>query len=79
MQRCYNANAYCELYDKLKKLKTVEIQDFEEFDLISQGFIQTKSIELLEKITNLGDEVVEQICQPTQNDEEDNDDEEVVT
>ena len=35
MQRCYNANAYCELYDRAKKLGLPDVDDFEEFDLIT--------------------------------------------
>jgi hypothetical protein len=44
MQRCYNANAYCELNDRMKKCGVADIEDFEQFDLITQEIVQKKSI-----------------------------------
>lgn len=39
MKRCYNANAYCELYDRMKSCGIVNIEDFETFDIITQEFV----------------------------------------
>lgn len=32
MQRCYNANAYCELNDRMRENGVQDIEDFELFD-----------------------------------------------
>lgn len=74
MQRCYNANAFCELNDRMKKCGITDIEDFEQFDLITQEIVQRKSIDLLERLLNEEDSLIEKICQEAEP-EEDNDEE----
>lgn len=35
MKRCYNANAYCELFDRMKECGVEDVDDFETFDVIT--------------------------------------------
>ncbi|CAD8210744.1 unnamed protein product [Paramecium pentaurelia] len=66
MKRCYNANAYCELYDRMKSCGIVNIEDFETFDIITQEFVQRKSIELLKILLTVDDEIFKKVCSEKQ-------------
>ena len=63
MQRCYNANAYCELHDRMKQNDIKNLEDFESFNLITQEIVQEKSIELLNQLLNESDDMILKICQ----------------